>query len=145
MGSQAEVETKDAEQARELERLSRLARLLDEAVRIPGTQVRVGLDALIGIIPGAGDALSAAVSAYLIGQAARIGVPPLLIARMVGNLAVDLLVGAVPVAGDLFDIGFRANRRNVELLRRHLARRGVGTKGRISMSGRGPSGRDRPR
>lgn len=94
-------------------------------MRIPGTDVRVGLDALVGLIPGVGDALSAGVSCYLIGRAMRIGAPPLLLVRMAGNVGIDLLAGSVPIAGDLFDVGFRANRRNVELLRRHLERRGV--------------------
>lgn len=92
-------------------------------MRVPGTNVRFGLDAVVGLIPGVGDALSATVSAYLIGRAAALDAPLPLLVRMAGNLVLDLVVGSVPVAGDLFDIGFRANRRNVELLRRHLAER----------------------
>jgi hypothetical protein len=106
----------------ELERLSRLAHVLDDLVKLPGTDFRVGLDGVAGLIPGVGDAVSAAVSAYLIARAAKLGLPVTLILRMVGNLGLDLVVGAIPVVGDLFDFGFRANRRNVELLRRHLER-----------------------
>lgn len=112
----------DAERRAELERLSKLAGLMDDAFRVPGTNLRFGLDGIAGLIPGVGDALSAAVSAYLIGRAVGLGAPVTLAARMTLNLAIDLIAGAVPVAGDLFDFGFRANRKNVELLRRWLAK-----------------------
>jgi hypothetical protein len=113
----------DAARQAELQRLSQLARVMDDLVRVPGTEFRVGLDGLAGLVPGVGDALSAGVSAYLIARASKLGLPRTLILRMVGNLGVDLVVGAIPVLGDLFDFGFRANRRNVELLRRHLERK----------------------
>lgn len=94
----------------------KLARLLDAAVRIPGTNIRVGLDALLGLVPGVGDAVGAALSGYIIVAAARLGLPKSVIARMLVNLGVDTVVGAVPVVGDLFDIAFRANTRNVALI-----------------------------
>ncbi|MEK0084828.1 DUF4112 domain-containing protein [Benzoatithermus flavus] len=106
-----------------LRRLDLLAFLLDEAVRIPGTRWRIGLDGLIGIVPGIGDAVTGLLALYPVLEAWRYGAPAHLIARMLANLGVDVAVGAVPVLGDIFDVGFKANRRNVELLRRHLAAR----------------------
>ena len=94
----------------------RLARLLDAAVRIPGTNIRVGLDALLGLIPGLGDAIGAALSGYIVLAAARLGIPKSVLARMLVNLGIDTVVGAVPVLGDLFDVAFRANTRNVALI-----------------------------
>ena len=103
------------------ESLATLARALDAAVRIPGTNVRVGLDALIGLVPGVGDVAGAAIAGYIVLVAARRGAPPALLARMLLNVAVDTAVGAVPVVGDLFDVAWRANTRNVQLLERHGA------------------------
>ncbi|HVF34542.1 MAG TPA: DUF4112 domain-containing protein [Candidatus Saccharimonadia bacterium] len=94
----------------------KLARLLDAAVRIPGTNIRIGLDALLGFVPGVGDAIGAALSGYIVLAAARLGLPKSVIARMLVNLGVDTVVGAVPVVGDLFDVAFRANTRNVALI-----------------------------
>lgn len=105
-------------------RVRALARLLDSAVRVPGTGVRVGLDALIGLVPGLGDLAGAATSSYVILAAAKLGAPRSVLARMLLNVAVDALVGAVPLLGDLFDIGFRANMRNAALLDAHLERPG---------------------
>ena len=99
----------------------RLARVLDAAVRIPGTNFRVGLDALIGLVPGVGDAVGAALSGWIVLAAARMGLPKSVIARMLVNLGVDTVVGAVPILGDLFDIAFRANTRNVALIESALA------------------------
>ena len=101
--------------------LRALARVLDNAVRIPGTNMRVGLDPVLGLIPGVGDMIGGAVSAYAILVAARLGAPKTVLVRMLGNVAVDAVVGAVPVLGDLFDLGYKANARNVALLERHVA------------------------
>ena len=98
-----------------------LARLLDSAVRIPGTNVRVGLDALVGLIPGFGDVAGAAASGYIILAASRLGAPTPVLLRMLLNVATETVVGTVPVIGDLFDVGWRANMRNTALLERHLA------------------------
>jgi hypothetical protein len=95
-----------------------LAGLLDDRFQIPGTNVRFGLDAIIGLIPGVGDAISATLSSYLIWRAHQLGASKFTLLRMTGNMAVDTVVGAVPLIGDLFDMKFRANRRNVQLLRR---------------------------
>ncbi len=99
----------------------RLARVLDAAVTIPGTNIRVGLDALIGLVPGIGDAIGAALSGWIVLAAARMGLPKSVVARMLLNLGIDTVVGAIPVLGDLFDIVFRANTRNVELIESALA------------------------
>jgi len=91
---------------------------------IPGTKIRFGADGLIGLIPGIGDAITSAISAYIVCEARRLGVPRHLLLRMIANVAIDGMVGAIPVAGDFFDVMFRANQRNVRLLRRHLEREG---------------------
>ena len=103
-------------------RLRRLAVLLDDSIPIPGTRYRVGVESIIGLLPGAGDLAGGAFSLYILLQAARMGVPRPLLARMATNLVVDVVVGAVPVLGDLFDAGFKANMRNLALLERHVDR-----------------------
>ena len=108
--------------SRAADRVERLSYLLDESIRVPGTGMRIGLDGLIGLIPGVGDAASALVSLYLVAEAHRAGATSGLIVRMLGNVAVDGIVGSIPLLGDLFDFGFKANRRNMKLLRQHLDR-----------------------
>jgi hypothetical protein len=103
------------------ERVRRLARVMDSAVGIPGTRLRFGLDAVLGLIPGVGDVVGAAASGYIVLAAARLGAPASVVLRMLLNVVVDTVVGAVPLLGDLFDLGFRSNARNVALLERHLA------------------------
>jgi len=105
-----------------IERLDWLAMLLDTALVIPGTNVRFGLDALIGLVPGIGDAITTAVSLFIVHEAYQLGAPGHLIARMLGNVAIDGLFGSVPVVGDAFDVVWRANVRNVRLLREWLTR-----------------------
>jgi Domain of unknown function (DUF4112) len=105
-----------------LERLDFLATLLDSAVLIPGTKIRFGADAVIGLVPGIGDAITTALSAWIVYEAHRLGVPRHLLVRMIGNVAIDGLFGAVPLVGDLFDVMWRANKRNMRLLRQHLER-----------------------
>lgn len=97
-----------------------MSRLLDTAIRFPGTNMRFGLDALIGLVPGVGDVVGAGMSGFIILTAARLGAPPSVLVRMLANVGLDTLVGAVPVAGDLFDAAWRANTRNAALLERHL-------------------------
>lgn len=119
-----EVEDGDRQEspsrAAALRRVDRLAYWLDERFRLPGTGIRVGLDGLIGLVPGVGDAATAAVGAYILAEAWGLGAPRGVLAHMVFNLVVDAAVGSVPVFGDVFDVGWKANRRNVDLLRRHL-------------------------
>lgn len=107
--------------ARPLTRARRLATLLDAAVRVPGTRIRVGLDALLGLVPGGGDVAGALLAGGVVLAAARLGAPVSVMARMLGNLAVDALLGTIPLAGDLFDVAWKANLRNVRLLEEHLA------------------------
>ena len=106
-------------------RLEALAKLMDGAFVIPGTNIRMGLDAFIGLVPVAGDMLGGLISTYLIWEARRLGAPRWLIARMVANAFLDTTLGAVPVLGDAFDVMFRANMKNMALLRKHLEKRGL--------------------
>ena len=108
------------ERARSLLRLEALSRLMDGAVVLPGTGVRVGLDALLGLVPGIGDLAGAVISGYLVLEARKLGAPNALVSRMIGNIIIDTVVGAVPVVGDLFDVAFRANMKNMALLRTHM-------------------------
>jgi len=103
-----------------LQRLEMIARLLDVAFVVPGTNVRYGIDGLIGLIPVIGDLITTAISLWLVREARLLGAPWHITARMLANVAVDGVIGMVPVAGDAFDVMFRANIRNVRMLRRWL-------------------------
>jgi len=96
-----------------------LALIMDEIIRVPGTNFRFGLDPLIGLIPGIGDTSSALVSAIALIQALRLGVPKILIARMAGNILVNEVVGIIPVVGDAFSFWFKSNARNYEIIKSH--------------------------
>jgi hypothetical protein len=98
-------------------RIDALATLLDTALVIPGTGVRFGLDALIGLVPVVGDFITTVLSLFIVHEAYHLGAPGHVIARMVGNIAIDGVFGAVPLVGDAFDVMWRANRRNALLLR----------------------------
>jgi hypothetical protein len=98
-----------------------IASLMDNALRIPGTSVRVGFDSIIGLIPGAGDLATSLVSLYIVSAAGRCGASRATQFRMALNIAIDCLVGAVPLIGDVFDVYWKSNLRNIDLLRRHLA------------------------
>jgi hypothetical protein len=100
--------------------LQRLAHILDSAIPLPGGY-RIGLDGLVGLIPGIGDLVGSVLSSYIIGQAYRLGASPMVLLRMGGNILVDTILGLIPVLGDLFDFVWKANRRNVALLEQHLA------------------------
>jgi hypothetical protein len=110
--------------AARIARIDALATLLDTAFIVPGTNIRFGVDAMIGLIPGIGDVITTAMSLYIVREARALGVPHHLIVRMLGNVALDGIVGAVPLLGDVFDVMWRANRRNIALLRNHLRARG---------------------
>jgi hypothetical protein len=103
-------------------RLDTLATFLDSAVRVPGTNVTVGADALMNVIPGIGTACAKALSGYIIWEARRLGVPPGTLVRMAGNVGVDFVISVIPVVGWFGDVFFRANRRNMDLLRAHIER-----------------------
>jgi hypothetical protein len=107
---------------RRMDRLRRVGWLLDNSIPIPCTRYRLGIDEFIGIVPGIGDLIGGFLSLYIILEAARMGVPRGVLARMGWNVAVDTLVGEVPILGDLFDIGFKANIRNLALLDGYLQR-----------------------
>jgi hypothetical protein len=115
---------RSASRAERIARIDRLASLLDTRFVIPFTKFRFGADSLIGLAPGVGDAITTALSLYIVYEAHRLGAPKTLLARMLGNVAIDGVFGIVPVAGDVFDVMFRANRRNVRILREHLEREG---------------------
>ena len=115
---------RSATRAERIARIDRLATLLDTRFAIPFTRIRFGADSLIGLAPGVGDVITTALSLYIVYEAHRLGAPKHLLGRMLGNVALDGLFGAVPVAGDVFDLVWRANRRNVRMLREHLDRAG---------------------
>jgi hypothetical protein len=108
-----------------IERLDALARLLDVAFVLPGTNVRFGIEAIIRLVPGIGDLIASALSCIILVEARRLGVPWHVYWRMVGNVVLEGTVGAVPIVGDAFDVLFRANRRNIRILRDHMQRRGL--------------------
>jgi hypothetical protein len=98
----------------------RLAHALDDLFRIPGTSIRFGLDPLLGLIPGGGDIAGGAMASYIILTAARFGAPPSVLLRMTGNVMIDTLLGTIPLVGDLFDAGWKANKRNALLLQQFV-------------------------
>lgn len=102
-----------------LKRMRQLSQLLDGAIVIPGTKRRIGLDPILGLIPGGGDTVSAALSAYIIIEAAQMGLPRAALMRMVTNIAIDTVVGTVPVFGDIFDVFSKANLRNMQIVESH--------------------------
>ena len=106
-----------------LQRVARLAYWLDDRFRIPGTRRRIGIDGLLGFVPGIGDTATALIAAYIVLEAARLGVPKAVLARMVANVGIDYVIGLVPLVGDLADLGWKANRRNARMLRDHLLAR----------------------
>jgi uncharacterized iron-regulated membrane protein len=103
-----------------LRRVRAIAILLDEAIRLPGTGIRFGIDPLVGLVPGLGDLLGGAASAYIILEAARAGAPTSVLLRMAVNVGIDTIVGGVPVLGDAFDFAWKSNTRNARLLARHV-------------------------
>ena len=102
------------------ERIETLARLLDSAFCIPGTSIRMGADAALNLIPGVGTLASKVVSSFLIYEARRLGVPMSTLLRMIGHVGVDFVISVIPVIGWFGDVFYRANTRNIELLRRHI-------------------------
>lgn len=104
------------------QRLETLEKLLERSFVLPGTNRQVGLDALVGLIPVAGDTISAAFGLYLVWEARNLGMSRFQIARLIGNVGFDWLVGLVPIAGDLFDFVYRSNSKNLKIILRHLDR-----------------------
>lgn len=101
-------------------RVEAMERVMERSFTLPGINRPVGLDAIIGLVPVAGDLISAAMGAYIVWEARNLGLPKWKLLRMAGNVAFDTAVGAVPVAGDLFDFLFRSNSRNLKIIKRHL-------------------------
>jgi Domain of unknown function (DUF4112) len=114
------ISLKPAQQKR-VQRVRQLAKLLDEAILIPGINRRIGLDPIIGLIPGGGDTVTMWMSAYIVVEAALLGLPATTLLQMVGNILIDALAGTIPLVGDLFDVVSKANMRNLKLLDAHLA------------------------
>ena len=102
------------------QRVEALEHLLEGLFEVPGIRRKVGLDAIVGLIPVVGDALTAAMGLYLVWEARNLGMPRWQLWRMAGNVGIDSLIGAVPLAGDLFDFAFRSNTRNLRIIRKHL-------------------------
>jgi Domain of unknown function (DUF4112) len=111
----------DLERLKLLKKLERLARLMDTAWRIPFTKWRFGLDSVVGLVPGAGDALNLGVSLYTLLLARKLGAPGGLLLRMAANAGIDFGLGSVPVVGDVFDMFYKSNTRNLKLLTDFLA------------------------
>lgn len=105
---------------RRLRRLQTLARVMDTALVIPGTNIRFGADAILGLIPGGGDLVGAAIGLAIVNEARRLGVPRAVMARMILNIGLDTVLGSVPLLGDVFDVYFKANRRNAQLVLEHF-------------------------
>ncbi|ESP87866.1 DUF4112 domain-containing protein [Candidatus Halobonum tyrrellensis] len=116
----ADVDLPDTADEAALRRVRTVARIMDEAVSVPKTDVKIGLDPILGVLPGAGDLLSATVSLYIVAEAAYLGVPLSTVVKMLGNVAVDVGIGSIPVVGDLFDVFWKANAWNVEQIEEFL-------------------------
>lgn len=101
-------------------KLRRISHLLDNAIPIPGTKFRFGIDPILGLLPGGGDTVSGILSAYIVVEAARMGLPRKILGTMVQNIVIDSLAGIVPIVGDLFDVSWKANVKNIALLEKYL-------------------------
>ncbi|MEG3841856.1 DUF4112 domain-containing protein [Microcoleus sp. herbarium14] len=112
--------TPNKSQAASLRRLRRISHLLDNAIPIPGTKYRIGLDPILGLIPGGGDFIGSIFAGYVVFKSAQMGVPQETLVKMAANIVFDTVAGTVPVAGDLFDVAWKANVKNIELLDAHL-------------------------
>ncbi|KQT50916.1 hypothetical protein ASG43_06610 [Aureimonas sp. Leaf454] len=109
-----------SERLRRLKRISRLARLMDTAIRVPVIGVRFGADSVMGLVPGVGDAAGGLIGLFIINEARKLGLPRQKILRMIGNLGLDVAVGSVPLLGDVFDVYFKAHKRNANMILDHF-------------------------
>lgn len=109
-----------AERLATLNRIRKLSRLMDNAIRIPGIGFRIGIDPILGLIPGAGDLITTVFSAYIIYLATRFGIPAKDLRKMIFNIGLEAVVGTVPLVGDLFDAYYKSNIRNLAILEQHL-------------------------
>lgn len=133
-----------ADEAR-IRRIRWLAKWLDDAYRVPGTNYRLGWDQIVGLVPGGGDVATGLLAAYIVVEAARLGLPRRMLWRMVANVATDTVLGTVPLAGDLFDFAFKANRKNLKLVEQHLERQASHRRETAPASPEPPTLRDRHR
>jgi hypothetical protein len=115
-------------------RITMVARAMDSLFAVPGTRIRLGVDAILGLVPVLGDLLSQIVANYIIWEARRLGVSKVTLARMFANTMIDMVFGIVPVVGDAFDVAFRANMKNLRLLQQHLEKHGY----QMPVPGKGP-------
>lgn len=120
MSRASRIHRESPDRTRGLGEVETLAWLLDNSIPVPGTGRRFGIDALIGFVPGIGDLVSGGIGLYIVWRGSRIGLPRVVVARMLTNSAVDIAIGSVPIIGDAFDLWFKANTRNLALMRRHL-------------------------
>jgi hypothetical protein len=118
----------EPDRARSLGEVEMLAWLLDNSIPVPGTGRRFGIDALIGFVPVVGDLVSGGIGLFVVWRASRMGLPRIAVARMLANSAIDIVVGAVPLLGDAFDLWFKANTRNLGIMRRYLERPDASTR-----------------
>lgn len=114
------LDTQDPAKIRQ--RIELLELILERSLTIPGTRMRVGLDSIVGLVPVIGDVVTAAMGAYIVWEANNLGLPKWKLARMAGNILFDTALGAVPLAGDLFDLLYKSNSRNLRIIKRHLDR-----------------------
>jgi hypothetical protein len=114
------LDRRDERRARSLAEVEGLAWLLDSSIPVPGTGRRLGIDALIGLIPGFGDVAGGAIGLYVVWRASRMGLPGIVVARMLVTALVDMAIGVIPFLGDVFDFWFKSNARNLTIMRRHL-------------------------
>ena len=114
--------SREEDVARTLQRLRGIANLMDSLVRVPGTSISLGLDAAMGLVPVVGDVLAQAIGAYIVYEARRLGVRKRTLVRMGWNMVIDTTVGSIPLVGDVFDVAWKANRKNLALLEQHLER-----------------------
>jgi hypothetical protein len=128
---QTDILMNEIQQLKNLQRIRKIANLLDTAIGIPGTKFRIGLDPILGLIPGGGDLITAFISAYMIYLATRFGLEKEQISKMLGNVAIETIFGSIPLVGDIFDAYFKANIRNLEILENHLAKSQVTTQSKL--------------
>ncbi|ORE98530.1 DUF4112 domain-containing protein [Aurantimonas sp. 22II-16-19i] len=115
----------EVDHLRRLRRVAKVARVMDTAIRIPGTGISFGGDSIVGLIPGVGDAGTALVSLWIVNEARRLGMPSHKLAKMLANVGVDFGLGAVPLVGDVFDLFFKANRKNLAIILDHFGHDGM--------------------
>ena len=120
MPSNLSAAAEDRLESEPVKRVQALSRLLDNAIAIPGIGYRIGLDPILGLLPGGGDLISGIISVYVVFEAARLGVPAATLGRMGFNIILEVLLGTVPMVGDFFDVVWKANAKNVRLLERHM-------------------------